>query len=153
MKSKKALLYDMWIENNSLNIPKAALKIGLDESTAYSYVRQFKSKPKLTPRFNKSKKKISVDNPNLRTLTVSSLIDSERLDIKKIIREGISKIPSGQVAYDDNLRRDLQVAENRWREYSRDEEFESFRAILPTRKVVWGKKATIDHIKQMDGVT
>lgn len=90
---------------------------------------------------------------NLRTVSVTNLIDTERLDVKKIIRKGITKLPDTQVAYDDNFRRDLQIADNRWREYSREEEFDDYRATLPNRKVVWGKKATIEKIKKMDGVT
>jgi hypothetical protein len=149
--SKKQKLREIWGADPEFPVKETADKLDLDYSTACRYIRQFKdeSKSKITSPGSK----INNKNSNLRTVTVSSLIDNERLDIKKIIRDGIRNIPTGQVSYDDYFRRDLQIPEPRWKEYSREEEFDNFRASLPNRKVVWGKKATIKEIKNMDGVT
>jgi hypothetical protein len=153
--SKKQKLREIWEADPEFPRQKTADKLGLDISTLYRYVRKFKaeSKPKITSQDSKINNKIDTPKANLRTVSVSSLIDNERLDIKKIIRDGIRHIPAGEVSYDEYFRRDLQIPEPRWKEYSREEEFDNFRATLPNRKVVWGKKATINDIKQMDGVT
>jgi len=92
------------------------------------------------------------DEARPRTITVSELIDKERLDVKKIIRQGINKIPRGEVAYEETFRRDLGISNDKWRDFARDDEFETFRAILPTRKVVWGQAPTIQDLRRQDGV-
>ena len=149
--SKRQKLKEIWGANPGFSVKETAAELDLDYSTACRYVRQFKaeSNPKTISQGSKSNNK----NSNIRTVSVSNLIDNERLDIKKIIRDGIRHIPAGDLAYDEYFRRDLQIPEPKWKEYSREEEFDNFRASLPNRKVVWGKKATINEIKEMDGVT
>ena len=91
-------------------------------------------------------------NSCIKTVDVKSLIVSERLDAKKIIRDGISDLPTNEVAYDENFRRDLGISKTRWQEHASDPEFDDFKARLPNRKVVWGNKKTIEGLRQWDGV-
>ena len=146
----KEYVRKLWEADSEFSRKDATAKTGVNPRTIYKWVQEFMgltaaSKPN-------DKKKSDSTKANLHTISVSALIDNERLDIKKIIRDGIRHIPSGTVCYDDLLRRDLGVPDTRWREYSREVCFEPFRAVLPNKKVVWGKKATIEEIKKMDGV-
>jgi hypothetical protein len=127
------------------DVRTAAKEANLDESSAYRYVRQARgvSNTKTPPMPQKNQ---------IRKIALTKLIDEERLDIKKVIHEGIKLLGARAVAYDDSFRRDLQITQDRWREYSRDPEFEMYRAQLPNRKVVWGWEETINELKKMDGV-
>lgn len=89
----------------------------------------------------------------IKTVPVAELIDTERLDHKKVLRDGLQGIPEGAVARDETLRKDLGISADRWRELARDEEFSAFRAILPNRRVVWGRAKTISELKRLDGVS
>jgi hypothetical protein len=42
MMTKKSQLYQLWFENKDLKVLEAAKKIGLDKSSAFRYIRQFK---------------------------------------------------------------------------------------------------------------
>jgi len=128
-----------------------------EHGTHHRYVRRIVSQIKTeenggipTTLPNRSKPQEKRDG--IKTLTVNDLIDRERLDVRKIIRDGVGQIPKGQVAYDETFRRDLGVSAERWRLFAREEEFEPFRAILPTRKTVWGQASTIEDLRQQDGV-
>lgn len=90
--------------------------------------------------------------PAPKTIRLNELIDAERLDARKILREGLAAIPKGELAYDETLARDLRISRDRWREITRDDEWSKFRAILPNRKAVWGKPETIADLKMQDGV-
>jgi len=91
-------------------------------------------------------------NSCIKTVDVKSLIVQERLDAKKIIRDGVSALPANEVAYDENFRRDLGISKTRWQDHAGSSEFDDFKARLPNRKVVWGNKKTIEGLKQWDGV-
>ena len=90
---------------------------------------------------------------DLKTISIEELVDAEKLDVCKIIREGIKNIPAGQVVMDQNFRRELGVAEHKWKEFATDSEFEDNRCTLPTRKRVWGNAEDILEICSFDGVT
>lgn len=124
-------------------------KLDLPESSG-SYVRQVirQYRKNGTPSKHSTPKR----NPPLRTVKIDELIDKERLDVKRIILEGLEKIPEGQLAYDEDFRRDMGVAVERWRRYSTDDDFDTFKALLPSRKYVWGQADTIAELKQQDGV-
>lgn len=128
------------------DVCEAAKRVQLDQSTAYRYQRERNGT--LRP-----KKPAMPQQDQIRKVPLSQLIEAERLDIKKVIHEGIRLLGARQVAYDDSFRRDLQITQDRWREYSRDPEFEIYRAVLPNRRVVWGWEETINDLKRMDGVT
>jgi len=138
--TKKELFFKELKKNP--DIKKAAIAVGLNESSAYRYARQagINNRPAKTKA------------GKIRKVSINQLIDEERLDVKKIIHDGIALLGSRAVAYDDSFRRDLQITQDRWREYSRDPEFEDFRAILPNKKTVWGRAETITELKEMDGV-
>ncbi len=93
------------------------------------------------------------NNAKLRTISIHELVDKERLDTKKIIREGVKRIPTGELAYEETFVRDLAVSRDKFKDVARDEEFDLYRAVLPTRKVVWGQIATIAELRKHDGVT
>lgn len=88
----------------------------------------------------------------LRTIGLESLIEQERLDVRRIIAQAIESIPEGELAYEETLRRDLRISSDKWREAARDPQFEAHRATLPNRKVVWGRPRTIRELKKQDGV-
>jgi hypothetical protein len=88
----------------------------------------------------------------LKTIRITDLIDQERLDARKILRDGLAAIPKGELAYDENLCRDLRISRDRWRDITRDDEWSVYRAVLPNRKTVWGKPDTIADLKRQDGV-
>lgn len=163
--TKKQELYQLWEKDKKLNIIKAARKIDLAKRAAFKYVAEFKSgawKPHQNSReifkdeaevYGPLKKRGYDSKRPIHTISVSTLIDDERLDIKRIIRQGIDSIATGTVSYDDRFRRDLGVPETRWKEYSRAPCFVKYRATLPNRKIVWGNVNTINKIKEMDGVS
>ena len=89
----------------------------------------------------------------MKTIPLRELIDRERLDVKKIIKKGLTEIPEGHTIYDDDFRLSLGVSSGKWREASRDEEFARYKAMLPNKRIVWGKPSTIAEAKKFDGVT
>jgi len=99
-----------------------------------------------------TKKVIKKINSCIKTVDVKTLIQQERLDAKKIIKDGIAGLPPDEVAYDENFRRDLGISKQRWQDHANDSQFDDFKARLPNRKLVWGNKKTIDALKQWDGV-
>lgn len=104
------------------------------------------------PKVKKERRKVESTGSEVRAIKLAELIDSERLDSKKIIKCGIKKIPDGSVAYDETFRRDLDISTDKWKDAARDPEFDKNKASLPNRKVVWGKAKTIDDLKKQDGV-
>ena len=89
----------------------------------------------------------------MKTIPLRELIDRERLDVRKIIKKGLTDIPEGHTIYDDDFRTLLGISTGKWREASRDEEFMKNKAMLPNKRIVWGKPATISEAKKFDGVT
>jgi hypothetical protein len=153
MRSKKDELYKIWKENPNWHqkkgfVPKVAAELQMDPSYAHKMIKKFERTPSQIPDPESPTK----GKPLIRTVTLDVLVDQERLDIKKIIKEGIKQIPSGSFALDENFRRDLRISVDRWKEYSREECFDPYRAMLPNRKIVWGKIKSIAELKQQDGV-
>lgn len=104
----------------------------------------------------KERPKVEASNgvkASVKTVPLDALIDQERLDPRRILREGLQAIGEGEVAMDETLRRDLQIGAEAWRRVSRDEEFAPFRALLPSRRAVWGRPRTIAVLREQDGVT
>lgn len=146
--NKKERLYPIWKKNKNFNRARVARDISLDKSKVYKYIREFEAgwEPKPTKQ---------AESKRIRTLKIQDLIDQERLDHRKILREGIKEISQGDLAHDDTFRRDLEIPLDKWRDISGDEEFGPCKATLPGpgRKIVWGRQKTINDLKRQDGVS
>ena len=129
-------------------VRKAAERVGISVRWAFQAVQNARKRP--GPQQVESK---PADAACVKTVPIGELIDSERLDVRKVLRDGLARIAEGEVARDETLRKDLGISFDRWRELSREEEFSAFRAILPSRRVVWGRARTIAELKKLDGVS
>ena len=143
MSEKSSKLLDLI--KGGLSVRQAAEEIGLSTRYAFSVVAKNRKKPGgCAPQ----------TCPGLvKTVPLDELIDSERLDVRKVLRDGLLRIAEGEVARDETLRKDLGISFDRWRELAREEEFSAFRAVLPSRRVVWGRAKTVAELKKLDGVT
>lgn len=130
-------------------VRKAAERVGISVRWAFQAVQNARKRP--GPQQVESKPAAS--SCVVKTVPIGELIDSERLDVRKVLRDGLARIADGEVARDETLRKDLGISFDRWRELSREEEFSAFRAILPSRRVVWGRAKTVAELKRLDGVS
>jgi hypothetical protein len=125
-------------------VRKAAAQLGISTRYAFSVVA-------------KAQRADEPEDPGpscgIKTVPIAELIDTERLDFRKLMRDGLARIPDGEVARDETLRKDLGISCERWREVSREEEFAACKAILPNRRVVWGRPKTIQALRKLDGVS
>ena len=130
------------------SIKEIVQETGVCERYVHKVARQLK-----TNRNAETTRAVEVTKCDLKTVDLDSLIEIERLDSRKILREGVACLSEGQVARDETLRKDLGISGDKWRELGRAEEFSAFRAVLPSRRVVWGRAKTIAELKKLDGVT
>jgi hypothetical protein len=92
------------------------------------------------------------DKSTIRKIKSSELIDQERLDHTKIVRYAIAKLSIDECVYDDILRRDLSISNDRWRDVRDLDEFLDFQVLLPNKKRVWCHPNTRDELLKLDGV-
>lgn len=88
----------------------------------------------------------------VRKLKIDALIDNERLDRAKLVREALSKFAPDDCAYDETFSRDLRIARERWSDVRDMEEFKKFQVLLPTRKRVWCLPEKRQDLLEIDGV-
>ena len=148
MSEKSSKLLDLI--KGGLSVRQAAAEIGLSARYAFAVV----AKQRRMGGCHQASGCAAQTKPGLvKTVPLDELIDSERLDVRKVLRDGLLRIAEGEVARDETLRKDLGISFDRWRELSREEEFSAFRAVLPSRRVVWGRAKTVAELKKLDGVT
>lgn len=137
----------LYSKDPNFNQVKAAIDLGVCRTTLRKHLNRIR------------REKISTVAPTparqcspIKTVKLEDLVETERLDTKKILRAALAEIPDGELAYDETLSRDLRLSRDKWREAVRLPEFERFKATLPNRKVVWGNPRTIADLKEQDGV-
>lgn len=90
---------------------------------------------------------------SVRTLKAETLIDAQRLDQAKIVRDALDQFDADDCAYDESLRRDLGISSDRWREVRDLDEFLEYQIVLPTKKRVWCLPKKRSELLKLDGVT
>lgn len=89
----------------------------------------------------------------VESFSVKALIERERLDPMLEVWKVLKKWPFEQgLVYDDTMRAKVGLSNSRWSGIRGRQEFENHRALLPGNKMVWGRAADIDAVKQLEGV-
>lgn len=137
------------LKGKEYNAKVLAAKIGITPDTFYRYRKELEKAGEL--KFDGHEAPVCTEG--LKTVNMAEFIDQYQLDSYRVIREGIAKIPEGQVAEYDTFRRDLGLPEDRFKEAIKSEEFKLNQAILrKNKKIIIGQPDTIQTLKQLDGV-
>jgi hypothetical protein len=136
------------LRGNEYNAKVLAAKIGIAPDTFYRYRKELEESGDL-----KDVEDAPVCAEGIKTVSMADFIDNYQLDSFKVIREGIDRIPEGQIAEYDTFRRDLGLPEDRFKEAIKSEEFKENQAVLrKNKKIIIGQPDTIATLKQLDGV-
>jgi|GEM_PF-4886762 len=156
------LVREEYERNPGFNRKEFAERHGIGERCVYRYLKMYKDTESVKPDCGGESEPGKVPERDkadkvrpLKTISVDELIDVERLDLGKIIKQALASLGPRDVIYDDQFRRDLDISLEKWR-YTKvgdlADEFRDFKAHLPNKKIVWGRKTTIADLRQQDGV-
>jgi len=124
---------------------RAVSVLGCTRSRAYK-VLTTELRGTLVTKDNTAKK-------DVRKITGKALIDDQRLDHAKIVRNALADFGKEDCAFDDTFRRDLCISTDRWRDVRDMEEFLQYQVMLPTKKRIWCHPKQREILMALDGVT
>jgi len=88
----------------------------------------------------------------IRKIDIDTLIDQERLDHAKIVRNVLKDFKPEDCAYDDTFRRDLEIPQDKWKDVRDMDEFLDAQVSLPNKKRVWCHPKQKKALLKLDGV-
>jgi len=125
---------------------RAAMKVcGVSRDYAGAAYRRVTGE-KVRPRLKDRKQ-----GPELKTVDVEALVNRERLDPARIVRDGLKHVGEN-VVDDDVFRRFLELSTMVWADVRNLEEFRECQVVLPNKKRVWAMEGTRDYLLSLDGV-
>jgi hypothetical protein len=88
---------------------------------------------------------------NLKTLKIKEVIEREKLDHLKIVKDALENFTKDECIYDEDLRANLGISKERWKLVRNDDQLLQFQVQLPNKKRVWAKNT--ESLLKIDGVT
>jgi len=135
-------------ETDREKLLRAAMKVcGVSRDYAGAAYRRVTGEL-VRPRVNTKGRK---NNSSLKTVDVDALVNRERLDPARIVREGLKHVGEN-VVDDDVFRRFLELSTMVWADVRNLEEFRECQVVLPSKKRVWAMEGTRDYLLSLDGV-